>query len=161
MFFSRPHPLSPNVTYLQNIATQNTDVLSLDGDEESSSTSCAEELSELAGRHFDNAFLSKTTNAKENFVIFRDIWKYFHSGATLPAEEDKQEEEFQEKEKEDDHIDEDLMKRQRLSLGIPSAKDLDSSESDTDTDENLNPNNRQYTGVSGKVSLACSYIWLF
>jgi hypothetical protein len=139
MFFSRPHPLSPNVTYLQNVATQNlTDLI----DDEYPSTSCLDQLAKLAGRHFDNAFLSKTTNAKDHFVIFSDIWKYFHSGATSTGEEDKQEEEFTEKEKlnEDDYIDEESMKRQRLSLGIPSAKDLEdlnSSESDTD-DENLN-----------------------
>jgi hypothetical protein len=140
MFFSRPHPLSPNVTYLQNVATQN--VTDLIEDDEYPSTSCLDELAKVAGRHFDNAFLSKTTNAKDHFVIFCDIWKYFHSGATSTAEEDKQEEDKQEeKENEDDYIDEEAMKRQRLSLGIPSAKDLDelnSSESDTD-DEKLNP----------------------
>lgn len=114
-----------------------------DEDDESQSTSCLEELAGLAASHFDNAFLSRTTaNAKEHYAIFRDIWKYFHSGATSTAEEDKQEEDKQEeKENEDDYIDEEAMKRQRLSLGIPSAKDLDelnSSESDTD-DEKLNP----------------------
>jgi hypothetical protein len=171
MFYSRPHPPSPNVLYLEELVCKNTtDILKMpnqtDEDEESQSTSCLEELAGLAASHFDNAFLSRTTaNAKEHYAIFRDIWKYFHSGASLVGEEGKLEEEEEQINNEKEAcMTEEGRKRQRLSLGILSAKDLqelNSSESDSD-DENLNPtNNRQYTGVSGKVSLACSYILLF
>ena len=174
MFYSRPHLLSPNVLYLEDLVCKNTtDILQIpieatqedDDDEDSQSTSCLEVLGELAGRHFDNAFLSRITpNAKEHYTIFRDIWKYFHSGAPLVGEEGKLEEEEEQINNEKEAcMTAEGRKKQRLSLGILSAKDLqelNSSESDSDN-ENLNPNNRQYTGVSGKVSLACSYILLF
>ena len=143
MFYHRPHPLSPNVAYLEQLASANkTDIL--EEDEESCSTSCLEKLAELAARHFDNAFLSRTANARDHFGIFCDIWKYFHSGAPSSTEdEDRQEEEQKkDKDKEDDFMDEESKKRQRLSLGIATIKDLqelNSSESEPE-DENVHPN---------------------
>jgi hypothetical protein len=173
MFYSRPHLLSPNVLYLEDLVCKNTtDILNIPSatqedvyDRTQSTSSCLEVLAELAARHFDNAFLSRATaNAKEHYTIFRDIWKYFHSGAPLVGEDGKLEEEEEQINNEKEVcMTAEGRKKQRLSLGILSAKDLqelNSSESDSDN-ENLNPNNHQYTGVSGKVSLACSYILLF